>query len=446
MSIQTSDNKFGTAQWIVDPTLGLGTQQTITAALAAASSGDTIFIRPGTYTEDLTLKAGVNLAAYDGDQSVPTVTIVGNATATFAGTCAISDIRLQTNSAPLLTVSGSSATVVYLNRCFLNMTNNTGINFSSSSSSATINVEYTRVDLGTTGIGVYTMSSPGTLAFRYAQIFNSGGSSTTSTNSAGLVGGVNCGFLCRFETSGTGGLSFSFSGISVGSFNLPAVVANGSGTHSFIQVSFNSGTASGITIGASAAVTVHACSLDSTNTSIISGTGSLDYSGLSNGTNAGDLDPSNLMLQSGGFYTEGISFDGGNNFLNFYEEGSFTPVLAFGGASVGITYSEQEGAYTRIGNIVFGFISMVLTSKGTSIGSATISGLPYTIGDSNSCAINRYSNLTYLATRDTTFGTLIAAGTSISLSQSGDNVGTSPLTNTQFANDTILQFTFQYIV
>src|SRR5512135_34328 len=48
---------------VVDPsaTVGLrGTFQTITAALAAAVSGQTIYVRPGNYVENLTLTAGVD--------------------------------------------------------------------------------------------------------------------------------------------------------------------------------------------------------------------------------------------------------------------------------------------------------------------------------------------------------------------------------------------------
>jgi len=59
----TSDNNYGTAKLIVDATAGSGNYTTIAAALAAASSGQTIFIRPGTYTENLTLVAGVNLTS-----------------------------------------------------------------------------------------------------------------------------------------------------------------------------------------------------------------------------------------------------------------------------------------------------------------------------------------------------------------------------------------------
>ena len=57
--------------------------------------------------------------------------------------------------------------------------------------------------------------------------------------------------------------------------------------------------------------------------------------------------------------------------------GTFTPVLAFGGASVGITYSVQTAQYTRIGDVVTFMVTIATTSKGSSTGVATITGFPY---------------------------------------------------------------------
>jgi len=67
--------------------------------------------------------------------------------------------------------------------------------------------------------------------------------------------------------------------------------------------------------------------------------------------------------------------------LDWYEEGTFTPVLSFGGASVGITYSVQQGEFTRIGNLVRFNIRITLTSAGSSVGQALVTGLPYTPGN-----------------------------------------------------------------
>lgn len=66
------------------------------------------------------------------------------------------------------------------------------------------------------------------------------------------------------------------------------------------------------------------------------------------------------------------------NTLDDYEEGTFTPTLRFGGASVGMTFSVQSGRYTKIGRSVRVEIELRLTAKGSSTGAVTIAGLPFT--------------------------------------------------------------------
>lgn len=67
--------------------------KTITAAITAANSGDTIYIWPGTYTEDLTLKPGVNLSG----QSKFSVYVVGTVTFNTAGTVCCERIIFKTS-------------------------------------------------------------------------------------------------------------------------------------------------------------------------------------------------------------------------------------------------------------------------------------------------------------------------------------------------------------
>jgi hypothetical protein len=67
------------------------------------------------------------------------------------------------------------------------------------------------------------------------------------------------------------------------------------------------------------------------------------------------------------------------NTLDDYEEGTWTPVLKFGGGSTGITTSQQYGQYTKIGRLVTCTFNIFLTNKGSSTGVATIDGLPFTV-------------------------------------------------------------------
>ena len=65
------------------------------------------------------------------------------------------------------------------------------------------------------------------------------------------------------------------------------------------------------------------------------------------------------------------------NALDEYKEGTWTPVLTFGGNAVGMTYSTQTGRYTRVGRLVVLECSIALSAKGSSVGGATITGIPF---------------------------------------------------------------------
>jgi hypothetical protein len=63
---------------------------------------------------------------------------------------------------------------------------------------------------------------------------------------------------------------------------------------------------------------------------------------------------------------------------------AWTPNLAFGGASTGITYSLQNGRYMKLGNMVEVWGALTLTSKGSASGLASITGLPFAINTNTS--------------------------------------------------------------
>ena len=74
--------------------------------------------------------------------------------------------------------------------------------------------------------------------------------------------------------------------------------------------------------------------------------------------------------------------------LDFYEEGTWTPTLSFGGGTTGITYDtsgidQTSGYYIRVGKLVLASASIKLTSKGSSTGDCNINGLPFNNMNSN---------------------------------------------------------------
>lgn len=275
-----------TAKWIVNPTANSGgNQTTIQAAITAASSGDTIFVMPGTtgiYTENLTLKAGVNIVAFTGDSTTPNVTIVGKATLTTAGTVTISNIRLTTNSDFALAVTGIAASIVNLNSCDLNCSNNTGISFTSSSASAQINILNCTGNTGTTGIGLFASTSLGTLSFNKSIFLNSGLTTTTSTISAGRLNIGFCQFQHRIVTSSTASTSAQFSTFDCGTFlNALPMTVNGSNgdLQTFYQCKFLSGTQACFSSGAASVLVSHS-SFSASTANPITGAGTIIYSNL----------------------------------------------------------------------------------------------------------------------------------------------------------------------
>jgi hypothetical protein len=247
----------------------------ITAAVAAGGN-QTIFIQPGTYTENLTLSANINLAAYNCDATTPNVTISGTLTASFAGTASISGIRLQTNSANVLSITGSSATIINLVNCFINATNNTAISVSSTSTSVRINMFACQGDLTTTGIAYFAVQR-GILAIRNCNFGNSGGSTTASTlsNEASLIIKDSL-FSNIFTTSNTSAVSCvntDFFGSGTATFTF-----NGTGTNNIDFCRIESGTNSAISIGAGAGLTANHISINSSNANAITGAGTLTYS------------------------------------------------------------------------------------------------------------------------------------------------------------------------
>jgi len=273
-------NSFGGNIWVVNPTAGVGTHVTIQAAVTAASAGDTIKVtaKSTAYSENITGKAGVNIVADTADAFTPNVIISGTLTHNTAGTFTVSGIRFQTNSAAAIAVTGTVASILNLNNCYINCTNNTGITFSSSSASSQINIFNSNGDVGTTGIGIFAHSASGKLEMQNSNFTNSGGSTTASTCSAGVLDLYNSRFLSPITTSSTGAMTWEHCLFSTVAQNVTAATLGG-GSSSCKWCRFDSGSASSLSIG-SAAANMQFCSITSSNAAAIAGAGTLSYSDL----------------------------------------------------------------------------------------------------------------------------------------------------------------------
>lgn len=141
--------------------------------------------------------------------------------------------------------------------------------------------------------------------------------------------------------------------------------------------------------------------------------------------------------------TQGAILNRGASVWAASSETSYTPLLAFAGLTTGITYSTQAGSYLNIGYVTVVSVNLILTSKGSATGSATIS-LPATAGGGNRVGggiLVNYSNLTSLTTvpwlqiaPGNPNGSLLVAGSGT----------TTAVTDTNFANNSSLQCIFVY--
>ena len=267
----TGDNNFATAKFVVSPTAGQGTHTTIAAALTAASSGDTIAIKQGTYTENLTLKAGVSLVGW----TPANVTIVGKMTATTAGTFWIQNLTFQTNGDFILDVSGSAASVPIFYDCNFNGTNASIISFSSSSASAVMGFRNCQFNLATTGIATFISTSAGAMRFGSCVLNNTGLSTTASTISAGGLVLYYCEVYHTITTSGTGSIDARHTLISTTNISTIGLTHGGSGVSALTFTDFLVGTATAFTT--TATIRCSNIAINSSNAACITGAGTIIY-------------------------------------------------------------------------------------------------------------------------------------------------------------------------
>lgn len=136
------------------------------------------------------------------------------------------------------------------------------------------------------------------------------------------------------------------------------------------------------------------------------------------------------------------------NTLDDYEEGSWTPTLTFAGGTTGITYSFSGGSYTKIGNQVTLTGRFALTNKGSSTGSARITGLPFTPSAFGFQAIQMGSMWWVSYTNTLSYPVNIRSDNGASYLEIRGYSSTSEVTidQTYFGNSTQVSLTITYLI
>ena len=136
------------------------------------------------------------------------------------------------------------------------------------------------------------------------------------------------------------------------------------------------------------------------------------------------------------------------NTLDDYEEGTWTPTITFGGASVGVTYNTTfTGAtYTKIGNRVCVSGYLEVTNKGSSTGDASIGNLPFTSESGATKYLGATVGGSSFTFANQFWARIAAASTTIDLLETTEAGAQSFITNSDCTNGTNIYFSATYTV
>lgn len=184
--------------------------------------------------------------------------------------------------------------------------------------------------------------------------------------------------IAKFNLSGfTTGVTNTYT-LPNGSYTL-AVISNvaqtfaGSTTFSNVNNTFGNATGTGTLNFASGAT------LSGSVKTVNIGTGGVSGSttNITIGSTFGTTITLNVAPTSATGYRIGTTTSADVNTLDYYQEGTFTPVVAGTTTAGAGTYTTQAGKYTRIGNRVYFNLQIVQTAH-TGTGNMVITGLPFT--------------------------------------------------------------------
>lgn len=275
------------AQWIVDKT-GLygGNKNSIQSAINSASSGDIIFVYPDTYTEDLTLKAGVNITSFGVGQFV-LVNVVGNHTFSQTGEVGLFGIRFEATSGSIFTLSGANNSRMRIYDCKIIPSNGAvGFNYTNSSAFARAVLDKCFFDTSDATTKLFTHSGTKNLIFLNCTSTNGNFTGTLSTSASTISSGkvyiYNSDIAFPITSSGTGAVEIknsSFSSTYNQTFNnIKYLTLGGSGAQTIVDTYLDSGTA--VSISVNSASTISNCTIKSSNASAIDGSSTISYNGI----------------------------------------------------------------------------------------------------------------------------------------------------------------------
>lgn len=241
--------------------VGQAGYQTIQSAINAANTagGGTVYIQPGTYTENLTLYTAVTLVAVAVLGATDAVEIIGVHTPPASGYFAARDLFFSSTTSIFSSAVAGTATIDTYG-CNFNATS--GYTFNLTAWTGLINV----LTCGSVGANDGFMNNAtGTATVNVFEATIGGGNSNSAVL-PGVVGIYNANVNCPLNLSGT-------YTINSGCVLSGTTTISGAGTGAIFGADLSTGSAEAVTYSSSAASSINNCIITSSNTNAIGGAG-----------------------------------------------------------------------------------------------------------------------------------------------------------------------------
>lgn len=261
MPISNSTNLYSNSRYIVDNVTPGSPYTTIQAAINAAvaeGGSASIWIRPGTYTENLTLYSTVDLEGADSTLSI----IVGTHIPPTAG--AVSFTRIGLNSGThILSSAAAGTTKIIFSRCVFNLTNGYACNLTNWTGEI-----YFRYCLDNSAQNGIVTNTAGAYVYMNHGILGQGSTNTMTANGNVLIFSMIV--SCPILLNGTG--TSQLMGASIFQNNIATA-----GTH-FLKIAqsrISSGATQPITHNSATELTLDSVIVGTSNATAIGGAGSI---------------------------------------------------------------------------------------------------------------------------------------------------------------------------
>lgn len=264
MVSNNSTNNFGISRYIVSQTPGRGSYTSIQSAINAANAagGGTIYVEPGSYTEDLTFFDKIELVGSVGIEDAGNIQLTGTHTPPASGSISIKEFQLN-SSTDIFNSTAPGSGVISLFEVTFNVTDGYVFNLPNWTGSLKIN------DAGSIGTndGVVNNTGGATVFTNNCQI---GAGNTRTFTANGNVRMDLTYIVCPVSLSGSGTNSFNFA-----IFGDTLTVSDNASVSVFLGNFINASNPALVTTS-SQTVVLNQCSIASSIANAIQGTGSVE--------------------------------------------------------------------------------------------------------------------------------------------------------------------------